>query len=70
MTETRAQKFHTDDVSLLRHQYGISALVSQTSQGRPGGLVIYQYTRKKIAEIPKYTQNYTQVYFIPEIQRK
>ena len=52
------------------------------SQGRPGGgrgggVVVYQYTRKKFAKIPKntqnsskYTQNYTQVYFIPEIQRK
>ena len=46
-------------------------------QGRPGGVVVYQYTRKKLAKIPKntqssskYTQNYTQVYFIPEIQRK
>ena len=39
-------------------------------QGRPGGLVIYQYTRKKCSKIPKSTQNYTQVYFIPEIQRK
>ena len=41
------------------------------------GVVVYQYTRKKFAKIPqitqnscKYTQNYTQVYFIPEIQRK
>ena len=46
-------------------------------QGRPGRVVVYQYTRKKFAKIPqntqnssKYTQNYTQVYFIPEIQRK
>ena len=46
-------------------------------QGRPGGVVVYQYTRKKFAKIPKntqnsseYTQNYTQVYFILEIQRK
>ena len=46
-------------------------------QGRPGGVVVYQYTRKKFAKIPKntqnsskYTQNYTQVYFIPKIQRK
>ena len=31
------------------------------------GVVIYQYTRKKFA---KNTQNYTQVYFITEIQRK
>ena len=45
--------------------------------GRVGGGVVYQYTRKKFAKIPqntqnssKYTQNYTQVYFIPEIQRK
>ena len=48
-------------------------------QGRPGGggggVVAYQYTWKKFAKIPKntpnsseYTQNYTQVYFIPEIQ--
>ena len=41
------------------------------------GVVVYQYTRKKFAKIPKntqnsskYTQNYTQVYFVPEIQRK
>ena len=46
-------------------------------QGWPGGVVVYQYTRKKFAKIPKniqnsskYTQNYTKVYFIPEIQRK
>ena len=39
--------------------------------------MVYQYTRKKFAKIPqntqnssKYTQNYTQVYLIPEIQRK
>ena len=49
----------------------------QSGQGRPGGVVVYQYTQKKFAKIPKntqnsskYTQNYTQVYFIPEIQRK
>ena len=50
-----------------------------TEQRWPGGrgVVVYQYTRKKFAKIPKntqnsskYTQNYTQVYFIPEIQRK
>ena len=42
-----------------------------------GGVVVYQYTRKNFAKIPKntqnsskYTQNYTQVYFTPEIQRK
>ena len=45
--------------------------------GQRGVLVVYQYTREKFAKIPKYTQNsskytqnYTQVYFIPEIQRK
>ena len=45
--------------------------------GSARGVVVYQYTRKKFAKIPKntqnsskYTQNYTQVYFIPEIQRK
>ena len=45
--------------------------------GEGGWVVVYQYTRKKFAKIPqntqnssKYTQNYTQVYFIPEIQRK
>ena len=50
---------------------------SLKNQGRPGVVVVYQYTRKKFAKIPentqnssKYTQNYTQVYFIPEIQRK
>ena len=41
-----------------------------TNQGRPGRVVVYQYTRKKFAKIPKNTQNYTQVYFTPEIQRK
>ena len=30
-SEKRAQKFHTDDAVVTRHQYGISALVSQTS---------------------------------------
>ena len=46
-------------------------------QGQPGGVVVYQYTQKKFAKIPKntensskYTQNYTQVYFMPEIQKK
>ena len=46
-------------------------------QGWPGGVVVYQYTQKTFAKIPqntqnsfKYTQNYTQAYFIPEIQRK
>ena len=45
--------------------------------GSAKGIVVYQYTRKKFAKIPKntqnsskYTQNYSQVYFIPEIQRK
>ena len=44
--------------------------------GHVGEVVVYQYTPKKFAEIPKntqnsskYTQNYTQEYFIPEIQR-
>ena len=52
-------------------------LLSPLSLGRSGGVVVYQYTRKKFAKIPKntqnsseYTQNYTQVYFILEIQRK
>ena len=34
-------------------------------QGRPGGVVVYQYTQKKFAKIPKNTQNsskYTQNY--------
>ena len=44
--------------------------MSIINQGRPGGVVVYQYTRKKFAKIPKNTQNYTQVYFKPEIQRK
>ena len=35
-----------------------------------GGVVVYQYTRKKFGKIPQNTQNYTQVYFIPQIQRK
>ena len=29
-SEKRAQKYHTDDALVTRHQYGISALVSQT----------------------------------------
>ena len=44
--------------------------------GHVGEVVVYQYTPKKFAKIPKntqnsskYTQNYTQEYFIPEIQR-
>ena len=39
--------------------------------------MVHQYTRKRFAKIPKhtqnsskYTQNYTHVYLIPEIQRK
>ena len=51
---------------------------NQGQQGGGGGeLVVYQYTRNKFSKMPqntqnasKYTQNYTQVYFIPEIQRK
>ena len=50
---------------------------NQGQQEGGGGVVVYQYTRKKFSKIPqntqnasKYTQNYTQVYFIPEIQRK
>ena len=45
-------------------------------QGRPGGgggVVVYQYTQKvpkNTQNLSKYTQNYTQVYFIPEIQGK
>ena len=43
-----------------------------------GELVVYQYTQNtSLLKIPsntlnssKYTENYTQVYFIPEIQRK
>ena len=56
---------------------GVYEHIYLLSQGRPGGVVVYKYTRKKFAKIPqntqnssKYTQNYTQVYFIPEIQRK
>ena len=52
-------------------------LLSPLSLGRPGGVVVYQYNRKKFAKIPKntqnsskYTQNCSQVYFILEIQRK
>ena len=32
----------------------------RTSQGRPGGVVVYQYTRKKISKIPNNTQNSSQ----------
>ena len=68
--------------TLLRElNYNILSLCkpATTTQGRPGGggVVVYQYTRKKFAKIlkntqnsSKYTQNYAQVYFIPEIQRK
>ena len=48
-----------------------------TGSAGGGGVVVYQYTGKKFAKIPKntknsskYTQVYFQVYFIPEIQRK
>ena len=48
--------------------------ISALNQSWAGGVVVYQYTWKKFAKIPKntqnsskYTQNYTQVYFIPEI---
>ena len=64
-------------VLLLGQTAFILAWLTFINQGRPGGVVVYQYTRKKFAKIPqntqnssKYTQNYTQVYFIPEIQRK
>ena len=29
-----------------------------TPQGRPGGVVVYQYTRKKVLKIPENTQNF------------
>ena len=61
----------------LSLDYQICKIALFSNQGRPGGVVVYQYTRKKFAKIPKNTQNsskctqnYTQVYFIPEIQRK
>ena len=46
-----------------------------TIQGRPGGVVEYQYTRKKIDKIPQIPPNIPKnnrsfEYFIPEIQRK
>ena len=48
-----------------------------SSGSAKGGVVVYQHTWKTFAKIPKntqnsfkYTQNYTQAYFIPEIQRK
>ena len=54
----------------------LSTIIFRVGQGG-GGVVVYQYTQKTFAKIPqntqnsfKYTQNYTQVYFIPEIQRK
>ena len=48
---------------------------SLCSQGRPGGVVEYQYTRKKIDKIPQIPPNIPKnnrsfEYFIPEIQRK
>ena len=61
----------------LSLDYQICKIALFSNQGRPGGLVVYQYTREEFAKIPqntknssKYTQNYAQVYFIPEIQRK
>ena len=51
----------------------ISGVLHNTGSVR--GVVVYHYTRKKFAKISKntqnsskYTHNYTQVYFIPEIQ--
>ena len=50
---------------------------NQGQQGGGGGSGIPVYPKKILSKIPqntqnasKYTQNYTQVYFIPEIQRK
>ena len=70
-------------MSDIKYQYSFQTLpltllpVSVGQGGGGGGLVVYQYTRNEFAKIPrnsqnssKYTQNYTQVYFIPEIQRK
>ena len=61
----------------IDNNFPLSVLSSTMAQGRPGGVVVYKYTRKKFAKIlkntqnsSKYSQNYTQVYFIPEIQRK
>ena len=64
--------------SLQSGKCNSTVTVYRVSQGvGGGGVVVYQYTRKKFAKISKntqnsskYTQNYTQVYFIPEIQRK
>ena len=39
-SEKRAQKFHTDDARVTRHQYGISALGSQSFGGETSGSVV------------------------------
>ena len=61
----------------LRRRFFVWQLGFMHLSGSARGVVVYQYTRKKFAKIPqntqnssKYNQNYTQVYFIPEIQRK
>ena len=62
------------NVSLMETQFIDEIMIIQ---GRPLGVVVCQYTRKNFAKIAqntqnssKYTQKYTQVYLIPEIQRK
>ena len=82
MNIARLNWINTIKMNLLK--WGLNWLLNYANsehcyilQGRPRGVVVYQYTRKKFAKIPqntpnwsKYTQNYTQVYFTPEIQRK
>ena len=62
----------------ITFQHAAAVQVRPTSQGRPGGVVEYQYTRKKSTKYPKIPQippnipknNRSFEYFIPEIQRK
>ena len=76
ITEYKTLELRVNE-TLYLHRKTNAVCRANPFQGRPGGVVVYRYTRKKFAKIPqntqnwsKYTLNYTQVYFIPEIQRK
>ena len=45
----------------LEFSYRVKNCVRSKTQGRPGGVVEYQYTRKKIDKIPQNTPKYPQI---------
>ena len=69
-TKHCAEYYHAVFIQYIRQSttFVWGSMLVSTSQGRPGGVVVYQYTRKKKApkipenthNFPKYTQNWKQ----------